>query len=77
MARIVAGVDRVRRIVTQRVALRQVGDRYKFNFKLKNNMSVEEWMTPAADRKSARTNVKVRRFGITVATSEGTIRKVS
>jgi hypothetical protein len=58
------------------VTIREVGGRYRFDFKMKGNMSVEQWLTPAPDGKSARNQVSVRKFGVVVGRSEGTIRKV-
>jgi hypothetical protein len=57
------------------VKIEQVGARYRFRFTM-NKMSVEEWLIPLADGRSARMSAKIRRFGMVVATSEGTIRKV-
>ena len=59
------------------VSIREVGGRYRFDFKMKGNMSVEQWLTPAPDGKSARNQVSVRKFGVVVGRSEGTIRKVN
>ena len=48
---------------------------YLFRFKMKGNVAVEQWMTPIAGGTAARNRVTVRKFGMTVARSEGTIRK--
>jgi hypothetical protein len=58
------------------VDIERVGDRYRFRFKLKGNLRAEQILTPLPDGKSARNSVRVKRMGITVATTEGTIRKV-
>lgn len=58
------------------VAIDRVGDRYRFRFRLKNNLRAEQMLTPLPDGRSARNSVRVKRMGITVATTEGTIRKV-
>ena len=58
------------------ITIREVGGRYRFDYKMKGNMSVEQWLTPATDGKSARNQVSVRKFGVVVGRSEGTIRKV-
>ena len=50
---------------------------YRFRFKLKDNMSVEQWLTPNAGGKSARSRVTVKRFGIAVFKSDGIVRKIS
>lgn len=57
------------------VRIEQVGGRYRFRFTM-DKMGVDEWLTPMTDGKSAKISIQVRRFGIVVATTEGTIRKV-
>ena len=58
------------------VTIEEVNGRYRFNFKMKGNVSVEQWLIPLADGKSARSRVSIRKFGVTVGRSEGTIRKL-
>ena len=57
------------------VKIEKVGARYRFRFTMQK-MAVDEWLTPMADGKSAKINTQVRRFGLIVATTEGTIRKI-
>ncbi len=57
------------------VSVDQINDDFRFKFKLKGNLVVEQWVTPLADGKSARTRMTVRKLGMRVATSEGMIRK--
>ena len=59
------------------VAVQQVGERYRFRFKMKGNLSVEQWLAPLADGKTANSNITIRKFGLTVATSQATIRKIA
>ena len=59
------------------VVIDEVAGRYRFRFKLKSNLSVEQWIAPLPDGQSARSRMTVRRLGVKVATGEGTIRKVS
>jgi hypothetical protein len=59
------------------VTIDQVGHRYRFRFKMKGSMSVEEWLTPLPGGKSAKSNMTVRKLGFAVATSQGTVRKIS
>lgn len=40
-------------------------------------MWVEEWLTPLADGRSATTDMTVRKFGMTVASAHGVVRKIS
>lgn len=58
------------------VAIDQVGDRFRFRFKMKGSLSAEQWVTPHADGASAASHLTVRKLGMTVATSDGTIRKL-
>ena len=58
------------------VTIQKVGNRYRFSFKMKGNLAVEQWLTPLSGGKSAKNSVKVRKLGMTVATTEGVIRKV-
>lgn len=59
------------------VDIQKVGDRYRFRFKLKGNLNAEQWLTPMPGSTGAYTITKIRRFGMTVATTEGTVRKLS
>jgi hypothetical protein len=59
------------------VTIQKVGNRYRFSFRMKGNLNVEQWLTPMAGGTSARCLVKVRKFGLTVGTSECTIRKLA
>lgn len=59
------------------VVIEDMGKGYRFRFKIKNNLSVEQWLTPIAGGAAARNRTTVRKFGITIARSEGTIRKVN
>lgn len=58
------------------VTIDDVDGRYRFRFKMKGNLAVEQWLIPLPGGLSARNSVKVRKFGMTVGTSDGTIRKV-
>lgn len=59
------------------VAIDQIGGQFRFRFRLKNSLAVEQWVTPLADGTSARNLMTVRKFGITVATGDGMIRKLA
>jgi hypothetical protein len=58
------------------VIIEEIGGRYRFRFKMKGNLSVEQWLSPLAGWKSARNKVIIRKLGVAVAQSEGMIRKV-
>lgn len=59
------------------VDIQQVGDGYRFRFKMKGNLSAEQWLTPTPDPMAAHTSTRIRKFGMTVATTEGTVRKLT
>lgn len=58
------------------VTAEQVDGRYRFQFKMKGNVSVEQWLTPLPGGRSAQSRINIRKFGMTVGRSEGTIRKL-
>ena len=58
------------------VNIEEVGGRYRFRFKMKGNLSVEQWLIPHSDWRSADNKLTVRRFGIKVGSSDGIIRKL-
>ncbi len=59
------------------VTIDQIGSRYRFRFRMKGNLSVEQWLAPLPGGKSANNNMIVRKLGVRVGSGEGTIRKVS
>jgi len=59
------------------VTIVKVGERYRFRFTMKGSLSVEQWLSPLADGRTAGTTITVKKFGLTVATSEGTIRRIA
>lgn len=58
------------------VTVEEVGDQYRFRFKLKGSLSVEQWLTPLPGGKVARSKTTIRKLGMTVGRSEGTVRKL-
>jgi hypothetical protein len=58
------------------VLVQQVGQRYRFRFKLKGNVSVEQWLIPTPSGNSAQSKLSIRKYGMIVGRSEGTIRKL-
>jgi hypothetical protein len=61
---------------TGAVNVEQIGVRYRFQFRMKGNLSVEQWLIPLPGGASARSKLSIRKFGMTVGRSEGTIRKL-
>ena len=49
---------------------------FRFQFKMKGNLAVEQWLVPQSDGEHAQSRTIIRKFGIPVARSEGTIRKI-
>jgi hypothetical protein len=58
------------------VDIQEVDGRYRFRFEMDGHLSVEQWLTPEPGWRSAGNSLTVRRFGIKVASSDGTIRKI-
>jgi hypothetical protein len=58
------------------VSVDQVGNGYRFRFKMKGNLAIEQWLTPLPDGNSARSKLSIRKFGMTVGRSEGVVRKL-
>jgi hypothetical protein len=58
------------------VVVEELRGGYRFKFKMKGHLAVEQWVVPLPGGASARTTLSVRKFGMTVASSVGTIRKV-
>jgi hypothetical protein len=44
---------------------------------MKGSLSVEQWITPLAGGRTARTESTVRKLGVKVASSRGLIRKIA
>jgi hypothetical protein len=58
------------------VTVEEVGERYRFTFKMKGNVAVEQWLIPLPGGKVAQSKVTIRKLGMTVGRSDGTIRKL-
>jgi hypothetical protein len=58
------------------VVVDEVGGRYRFKFRMKGSLTVEQWLTPIAGQDAAKSTVTVRKFGFRVATSTGIIRRI-
>jgi hypothetical protein len=58
------------------VIVDEVEGRYRFKFKMKGGLAVEQWMTPLPGGNAARSQTIVRRLGLKVASSDGIIRKL-
>ena len=58
------------------VVIEEIGERFRFRFKMKGNLSVEQWIIPGPGGKSGKNTLTIKKLGMTVARSEGTIRKL-
>jgi hypothetical protein len=59
------------------ILIEQVGDGYRFKFNLRGGLAAEQWLIPNRDGKSGSSILTVRKFGMTVAKSEATVRRLS
>ncbi len=57
------------------VQVQELDGKFRFTFRMKGNLAIEQWVTPLPGGKSAQSKVIVRKLGMRVASSEGTIRK--
>jgi hypothetical protein len=58
------------------VTIEQVGDGYRFRFKIHGGLSVEQWQIPRAGGMSGTSRMGIKKYGMKVASSEGTVRKL-
>lgn len=58
------------------VSVDKVGERFRFRFRMKGGLSVEQWLTPLADGLTARSTLTVKKLGIAVAQGEAVIRRI-
>ncbi len=59
------------------VEVEKVGPRFRFRFRMKGGLAVEQWLTPLADGMSAKSTLVVRKLGISVATGQALIRRLA
>jgi len=59
------------------VQVEKVGPRFRFSFRIKGGLAVEQWLTPLADGTSDKSTLTVRKLGIAVATGEALIRRLA
>jgi hypothetical protein len=59
------------------IVIDQVGEGYRFRFNLKGGLAAEQWLVPNRDGSSGSSVLTVRKFGMTVARSEATVRRFS
>lgn len=59
------------------VAIDKVGEAYRFRFRMKDGLSVEQWLKPLPGNRAAAMTAKIRKLGMTVASTQGMVRKIS
>jgi hypothetical protein len=59
------------------VTIDEVGGRFRFRFKMPGGVAVEQMLTPLPGGRSASSRVTIKKLGVTVGRSEGTVRKIS
>jgi hypothetical protein len=59
------------------VSVDKIGQRFRFRFKMKGGLAVEQWLTPLADGVTARSQLTVKKLGIAVAHGEAVIRRLT
>ena len=59
------------------VTVEEIGDRYRFRFRMEGSVFIEQWLTPLPDGRSARSVVTIRKYGIKVGSSDAVIRKLN
>jgi hypothetical protein len=58
------------------VVIERAGSGYVFRFTMKGNLGVEQWLKPLDGGSSAESITRVKKFGMTVATSDAVIRRL-
>jgi len=58
-----------------KVEIQEISGNFRFRFRMNGNLSVEQWLIPMPGGRVARSTSTIRKFGIRVATSNGTIRR--
>ena len=58
------------------VTVEEIGGRFRFRFKMKGNVLVEQWLSPLPGGTTARSSLIIRKLGMKVGSGTGTIRKL-
>ena len=58
------------------VVVDEIDGRFRFKFRMKGGLAIEQWMTPLPGGTAARSNLTARKLGMKVASSTGIIRKL-
>jgi hypothetical protein len=58
------------------VTVEEIGDKYRFRFRMEGNVTIEQWLIPSKDWRSAASKITIRKFGVLVGRSDSVIRKL-
>lgn len=59
------------------VIVEEIDGKYRFRFRMDGSVSVEQWLIPSTDGRSARSKVTIRKYGIQVGSSNAVINKLN
>ena len=59
------------------VTAEEVNGRFRFHFRMDGGISVEQWLIPTPDGRSAQSKVTIRKYGVRVGGSDAVIRKLN
>lgn len=59
------------------ITIEEIGGKFRFRFKMPGGVAVEQILTPLPGGRSASSKVTIKKLGVTVGRSEGTVRKIS
>ena len=58
------------------VTVEEVEGKFRFRFRMDGNVSIEQWLVPSKDGRSASSNITIRKYGVLVGRSDSIIKKV-
>ena len=58
------------------VTVDEVNGKYRFLFRMEGSVSIEQWLNPTPDGRSATSTVTIRKYGVTVGHSDAIVRKL-
>lgn len=58
------------------VTVDEIDGTYRFQFRMKGHLAVDQWVRPLPGGKTAQTQMTVRKLGMQVASSQGIIRRI-
>jgi hypothetical protein len=58
------------------VTVEEVEGKFRFRFRMDGNVSIEQWLAPSKDGRSATSKITIRKYGVLVGRSDSIIRKM-